>query len=151
MVVTVMAMDGDTGVNDDVLYTLEDTGNGLIDGQLSFVINSVTGQISVNVSSLDREEYSSYTLTVQVRSQKCSATSYFHNYSVYVLQATEVNDTSKETTAIVDITILDNNDNLPVFDSANYTANVSELEDVGRTVLTVSAEDKDIVGLLYSQ
>ena len=51
------------------------------------------------------------------------------------------------TTATVFITVLDNNDNLPTFDQANYAANVSELEDseLGRTLLTVSATDKDTV------
>ena len=61
-----MAVDGDTGVNDDVFYTLEEDGNDLIDGQLSFVVDNVTGELSVNVTSLDRETYSSYTLTVKV-------------------------------------------------------------------------------------
>ena len=64
--VTVSAKDGDTGVNADILYTLEDSGNSLIDGELSFVINSTTGEITVNVSSLDRETHLSYSLTVQV-------------------------------------------------------------------------------------
>lgn len=51
------------------------------------------------------------------------------------------------TTATVFITVLDNNDNLPTFDQANYTANVSELEDfeLGRTLLTVTATDRDTV------
>lgn len=60
-----MARDGDTGINDDVIYSLEDEGNSLIDGQLSFIIDNVTGEISVNVS-LDRETHPSYTLTVKV-------------------------------------------------------------------------------------
>ena len=63
----VMASDGDIGVNAEIFYTLNDTGNSLIDGQRSFVIDSVTGNISVNVSSLNREAHSSYMLTVQVR------------------------------------------------------------------------------------
>ena len=61
-----MARDGDTGINDDVIYSLEDEGNSLIDGQLSFIIDNVTGEISVNVTRLDRELHPSYTLTVKV-------------------------------------------------------------------------------------
>ena len=63
-------------------------------------------------------------------------------------QATEVNDSSKVATATVYITVVDNNDNLPQFDQDFYTANVSELESTGRTVLTVSAEDDDAVSIL---
>ena len=60
------ARDGDTGVDDKVFYTLEDAGNDLINDQLSFVIDSEMGEISVNVTSLDRETHPSYTLTVTV-------------------------------------------------------------------------------------
>ena len=60
-------------------------------------------------------------------------------------QATEVNDSSKVATAEVSITILDINDNLPEFGEQTYTQNVSENLDIGRTVLTVSASDRDHV------
>lgn len=50
--------------------------------------------------------------------------------------------------AIVYITVVDNNDNLPQFDQDSYTANVSELESTGRIILTVSVEDEDIVSVL---
>ena len=43
------------------------------------------------------------------------------------------------------VTILDVNDNLPVFDPHSYSANVSEAEEVGEAVLTVSVTDKDEV------
>ena len=62
----VSARDGDIGVDAAIFYTLEDAGNSLIDGNLSFVINSTTGEIFVDVASLDRETHSSYSLTVQV-------------------------------------------------------------------------------------
>ena len=64
--VTVIARDGDTGVDAEIFYSLETTGNSLIDGELSFAIDEVTGEIAVNVTSLDRETHSSYSLTVQV-------------------------------------------------------------------------------------
>lgn len=50
--------------------------------------------------------------------------------------------------ATVLITVVDNNDNLPQFEQDFYTANVSELESTGRTVLTVSASDRDTVSTL---
>ena len=66
VVVTVSALDGDRGVDDSVFYSLEDDGNSLIGGEVSFVIGNETGEISVNVTSLDRETHTSYTLTVKV-------------------------------------------------------------------------------------
>ena len=62
----VSAKDGDRGLDTDIFYTLDNEGNSLIDGNLSFVINSTTGEIFVNVASLDRETHSFYSLTVQV-------------------------------------------------------------------------------------
>ena len=141
----VSARDGDTGVNDDVFYTLEDAGNYLINGQPSFIIYAETGEISVNVTSLDRETHSSYSLTVTVGGPFLTPDC-VHLITI-TAQATEVTDTSKVTTATVFITVLDNNDNIPTFDQANYTVNVSELEDFeqGRTLLQVTATDRDTV------
>lgn len=76
-----MARDGDTGINDDVVYSLEDDGNSLIDGQLSFIIDNVTGEISVNVTSLDRETHHSYTLTVKV----CHVSRYSRTHTSLIL------------------------------------------------------------------
>ena len=66
VVVTVSAYDGDRGVDDDIVYSLED-GNDLIGGNASFAIDNTTGVISVNAASLDRETHDMYTLRVQVR------------------------------------------------------------------------------------
>ena len=41
-------------------------GNSIINGTPSFSINDTTGWISVNVSSLDREEQAMYTLEITV-------------------------------------------------------------------------------------
>lgn len=76
VVVRVSAQDGDTGVQDDVFYTLEDAGNYLINGQLSFIIDAETGEISVNVTSLDRETHPFYPLTVTVGGPSLSLTVY---------------------------------------------------------------------------
>ena len=60
------AADGDTGVDDDIVYSIT-AGNLLINGTPSFFINTSTGWISVNVPSLDREEHPMYHLAVRVR------------------------------------------------------------------------------------
>lgn len=66
VVITVSAYDGDRGVDDDIVYSLED-GNDLIGGNASFAINNATGVISVNAASLDRETHDTYSLRVKVR------------------------------------------------------------------------------------
>ena len=70
--------------------------------------------------------------------------------NVQQTQATQVNDTSKLATATVSIAVLDINDNIPVFDQASYSANVSELEEAGETLLTVSVSDKDEVSVTHA-
>ncbi len=66
VVAQVRAFDGDRGVDDDILYEII-SGNLEINGTPSFIIGRETGVISVNnISSLDRETHSQYTLTVQV-------------------------------------------------------------------------------------
>ena len=64
------------------------------------------------------------------------------------MQATEVSDPSKEATATVTITILDVNDNVPMFEEAEYRANVSEGLDSGDRILQVTASDRDHVSQL---
>ena len=49
----------------------------------------------------------------------------------------------KETVAPLDITIIDVNDNVPVFTRPLYTAQVKEDVPLGVTILKVEAEDKD--------
>ena len=63
---TVQARDQDEGINADILYAIS-SGNQLINGTPSFVINETTGEITVNVDKLDRETHSVYTLTIIVR------------------------------------------------------------------------------------
>lgn len=63
---TVQARDQDEGINADILYEIS-SGNLLINGTPSFVINETTGEITVNADELDRETHSVYTLTIIVR------------------------------------------------------------------------------------
>ncbi|CAH2323958.1 blastomere cadherin [Pelobates cultripes] len=86
-----------------------------------FTINSVTGLISVIGAGLDRERVLEYTLTVQ---------------------AADMNGTGLTTTATVIISILDANDNAPVFDPKTYTVTVPENE-VGFEVQRLSVTDLD--------
>lgn len=64
------------------------------------------------------------------------------------MQATEVSDPSKEATATVTIEILDVNDNVPMFEEAEYSANVTEGLDSGDRILQVTASDRDHVSQL---
>ena len=61
-----------------------------------------------------------------------------------------MNNTSKFATTAVHLTILDINDNQPVFDPNYYAENISEDESIGHTVLTVSATDADHVSIAWS-
>ncbi|XP_051962537.1 protocadherin-16 [Xyrauchen texanus] len=71
---------------------------------------------------LDRESKARYTLTVEAQDQGTP---------------------SLTTTVTLDITVLDLNDNSPVFPSSSYTVDVSEDSPYGSLVLKVSASDQD--------
>ena len=64
-VIQVEANDQDFGLNESVTYSIV-SGNAPLGGEPSFDINSTTGVIFVNVTSLDRERTAVYTLTVMV-------------------------------------------------------------------------------------
>ena len=64
-VIQVEAIDQDEGLNESVTYLIV-SGNDPLGGEPSFDINSTTGVIFVNVTSLDRERTAVYTLTVMV-------------------------------------------------------------------------------------
>ena len=54
---------------------------------------------------------------------------------------------SHNSTAIC-ITVLDVNDNYPVFTDQSYNISINEDISVGRTVLTVTVRDDDVVSIL---
>ncbi|CAL8330923.1 unnamed protein product [Gadus morhua 'NCC'] len=144
-VLTVLALDQDTGVNDIMTYTIE-AGSG---EPVPFIISDTTGVISVS-SEIDRETIgNTFTLTVKATEQK---------KNVYGEDAFA--------TAEVQITILDINDNSPKFYSCgsktcleesqfsgeiqeNSAGNlqinmtVKDLDQDGRIILEVAGEDKD--------
>ncbi|XP_049899176.1 cadherin-related family member 2 isoform X2 [Epinephelus moara] len=142
-VFTVTAIDQDLEVNDDIIYTIEDsTAEGL------FTISPTDGIISV-LSNIDREAIGdSVTLTVK---------------------ATEVNKNihgiHASTTADVQISIIDVNDNPPEFymcghscvneshftgeviehlSSVSFNMTVKDLDKISKTKLTLEGEDKDV-------
>ena len=69
-VIRVRAYDQDTGVNDNVLYTIS-AGNMNLNGNESFAIDNATGLIFVSTANLDRETHQEYNLVIQVWIGSC--------------------------------------------------------------------------------
>uniref|UniRef100_A0A665T5P9 FAT atypical cadherin 1a n=1 Tax=Echeneis naucrates TaxID=173247 RepID=A0A665T5P9_ECHNA len=114
-VAKLQANDIDTGLNSDILYSLVNSADGY------FSIDEHTGVISLE-RLLDRE--------VQ---------------SVYELKARASDQGSPRLSSLcqVMISVLDINDNPPVFEHREYTATVSEDVAVGTQVLRVQAASRD--------
>ncbi len=116
----VIATDIDSGDNGLVLYYLDHESE-------YFQINTVTGFIT-SKQPLNRELNNTIEITV-------------------IAKDSAVNDTTLSASINVTITVLDINDNAPVFEEIignDYTATVSENADVNSMVLTVNAIDADI-------
>ena len=58
-------------------------------------------------------------------------------------------DASSHNSTGIEITILDVNDNYPVFRHQQYNISINETIPVGRSILTVIADDADEVCMLY--
>ena len=110
------ATDRDSGENARLNYTI-DAGNE--DGR--FEIDAFSGQITVR-ANLDRETISVYSLNVSV----------WDNGSP-----------RHQTSAEVVVSVLDVNDNTPVFERALYTTSIKEELPPGQLVIQVSASDLD--------
>ena len=115
VVTEVIAVDADIGTNAAVYYQL-------VTGSDRFAIHPTTGRILTLVGDFDREAQDLYDLTVM---------------------ATDDGNPSLSSTAVVMVTILDENDNSPVFSEAVYFALVEE-NIRGAAVLQVNASDRDI-------
>ena len=98
----------------DITYSLE--GNG------AFAIDAVTGIVRT-AYSLDRESLDTYS---------------------YKVKAVKGSHDSSTGTATLSITVLDENDNIPVFTQAVYNVTVSESVPVMTTVMQVTADDLDV-------
>uniref|UniRef100_A0A672YLW5 Protocadherin Fat 1-like n=1 Tax=Sphaeramia orbicularis TaxID=375764 RepID=A0A672YLW5_9TELE len=114
-VAKLLANDVDIGLNSDILYSLVDSADG------HFSIDEYTGVISLE-RPLDRE--------VQ---------------AVYELKARASDQGSPRLSSLcqVVVSVLDINDNPPVFEHREYTATVSEDLPVGTQVLRVQAASRD--------
>nr|XP_014352631.1 PREDICTED: protocadherin Fat 3 [Latimeria chalumnae] len=113
----VQATDPDLGLNRKLLYSLADSANG------HFSIDNLSG-IVILEKALDREAQASYNITVKATDQGL--------------------DLQLSSLATVTITVLDINDNPPVFERRDYLATVAEDIALGTSVLTVFAASKDI-------
>ncbi|KAF6084027.1 FAT atypical cadherin 1 [Phyllostomus discolor] len=113
----VQATDADAGLNRKIAYSLLDSADG------QFSINELSGIIQLE-KPLDRELQAVYTLT---------------------LKATDQGLPRRLTaTSTVVVSVLDINDNPPVFEYREYSASVSEDTLVGTEVLQVYAASRDI-------
>ena len=108
--------DADAGTNSELSYSLESGGDAD-----AFSIDQKTGTIS-SKTKLDRETKTSYSLTVRV---------------------TDHGQSPLHDTTTVDITILDINDNSPDINNLPATEQVTEGKNIGDTLFSVSASDKD--------
>ncbi|KAJ8731807.1 hypothetical protein PYW08_014537 [Mythimna loreyi] len=123
-VLVVSATDSDVGVNAQITYSLssEISNEAVAHHDQEFVINPQTGAITTN-KLLDRETMSGYLLTVTARDGGVPSLS----------------DTTD-----VEISVVDVNDNAPVFKQQLYTATIMEDALVGTSVTQVSATDADV-------
>ncbi|OWF39317.1 protocadherin Fat 4-like [Mizuhopecten yessoensis] len=114
----IRATDADIGMNSALTYSIV---NFWVGGSNPFVIDSSSGYISSN-KVLDRETVDTYIVWCRV-----------HDGGSPMLSA----DSN------VTITVLDINDNDPVFEMAKYFGNIRENSQVGTSILSVSATDGD--------
>ena len=114
-VLTITASDADSDLNGDVSYTLTDTTN-------SFSIDQTTGVI-INVVPLD-----------------------FESDCFYRLLVTGMDNGSpmRNSTALVDVSLLPVHDLPPSFSAVSYSRSVVENTPVSSSILQVSATDEDV-------
>ncbi|XP_072438052.1 cadherin EGF LAG seven-pass G-type receptor 3-like isoform X4 [Chiloscyllium punctatum] len=123
-VIHIQAVDADYGENARLEYRLTDTAT-----DTPFVINSGTGWITVS-AQLDRESVEHYSFGVE---------------------AWDHGSPSLSASASVTITVMDVNDNRPEFTQTVYFIRLNEDAAVGTSVLTVTAVDRDVNGVVTYQ
>lgn len=109
--------------DDDYLPENTELHYSIVSGNLDdlFLMNDTTGCIKL-VKALDHENRANYTLKVLVKDSGIP---------------------SLNSTSLVHVTVLDVNDNFPVFGNALYEVQVKEDAAVDSSILTVSATDRD--------
>ncbi|NXA34968.1 CADN protein, partial [Eudromia elegans] len=125
-VVQISAVDLDLGLNGEITYSLLHDPSG---DYTHFCLDSRTGSV-YTTSVFDREKKGSYLL--EVRSEDGSESA-----------RPGKRGQPNSDVAYVRVFISDVNDNKPVFTQSVYEVNVDEDQDVGSTVVTVSANDED--------
>lgn len=116
----VYATDADAGRNADLVYAIEGSTSG-------FEIDSLSGLLTTR-RSFDREQLIADSGTDAV---------------TLVVVAADTGLVSRQSRVIVQVTVLDVNDNAPVFDRGIYSVSVAENATVNSTVVTVAARDAD--------
>ncbi|XP_060527638.1 protocadherin-like wing polarity protein stan isoform X2 [Cylas formicarius] len=117
-VLVVSATDNDVGLNAQITYSLGEE----LSSDSAFSINPQTGAV-VTKKLLDREIISGYLLTVT---------------------ATDGGSPAMSDTTDVEISVLDVNDNYPVFKQVAYSGSIPEDALVGTSVVQVAATDADV-------
>ncbi|XP_052402336.1 protocadherin Fat 4 isoform X12 [Carassius gibelio] len=120
----IKAQDGDTGVNEPVVYSI--TAVFPNEYQSNFEIDRNSGVISVT-TALDREEIDQITVNIQ---------------------AAQRDDVSKTANAVVSVTIKDMDDNPPKFDQDQYTESILENSPQDQFVLHTRITDLDLGGFV---
>ncbi|XP_035752879.1 protein dachsous [Egretta garzetta] len=115
----ILAKDGDTGINEKVVYSIKLVNPPSYSN--AFSINADTGVLEV-MTAVDREECPSLLVGIQ---------------------ATQQDNIFKTADAVVLVTIEDVNDNYPVFSQSSYNVSILENFPNGMEVLQVTAIDKD--------
>ena len=120
-ILNVKPVDYDEGVNGTSLVTLGQTA--AFNMSIQYVGNHPSVIEIYPIAPLNREDKSSY---------------------MFQLNASE--GTANPTSAVlnINVTVLDVNDNLPQFQSAQYSVNISEMSAVNTTLVQVHADDADI-------
>lgn len=116
-VLTVIATDADIGNNGLVTFSISSQQT-----PLPFTIDSTSGKIEVS-QLLDRETVDSYDI---------------------VVTATDSGNTPRSSTANLEVTVTDVNDNVPTFGASEITINLPENASPGVTVFVETATDRDI-------
>lgn len=115
-VLTVSAVDDDSGSNGEVRYSITDSND--------FTVDPNTGEVTT-LRVLDREIISQYSVTVR---------------------AIDFGSPSQTSTAVVSITVGDVNDSPPMFLQDLYIININNVSPPGTQLLTLKVEDRDEVG-----
>ena len=112
----VQAADTDSTTNAALRYSITSGNTGG-----DFAVNSTTGEVSVK-HGLDYERTRSYHLTIEV---------------------SDLGNVPRSSTTMVDITIVDLNDNSPVFTNSTYTFDVAENTPTTAIIARLTATDRD--------